>query len=367
MKKRNYGSEDFRTSKWSGGETTEFAICPESAKYIDRDFIWRLSSASVDVEESTFTKLPDYDRVLMVLEGEAILAHGAERTVKLGVLEQDSFSGDAGTKCFGKIRDYNLMFRKGCSGRLILMDAESEANPLEKVDMREYTNVSYGFYCPNGYAIISLNGESYMAGEGTQLVFDFESGEKADITVMGDGKVIVSEVMYTRLAHAAVEIPEEKATFEDFKTAFKLSKSRNKWKQAVHKDTDVWYDEALKSKLAFLDKSYIGMVLWVAVCIILVLLAVKVIPHMYAAVLIILWTIVYALVVSPLIYMIVLPKPIKLHIKSVDTLTEYEQKLYEKELEENSTTDNILNKYRHSGTDTWGDDYESVFTRIRKK
>ena len=69
MKKRIYGKEQFNIGKWSGGETSEYAIYPESAKYIDRDFIWRLSSASVDVEESVFTKLPDYDRILMVLEG----------------------------------------------------------------------------------------------------------------------------------------------------------------------------------------------------------------------------------------------------------------------------------------------------------
>ena len=76
-------SDKFTLSKWSGGNTRELAIYPEDAKYLERDFIWRLSSADSDMEESSFTKLPDYDRILMVLDGEVVLAHGEERTIEL--------------------------------------------------------------------------------------------------------------------------------------------------------------------------------------------------------------------------------------------------------------------------------------------
>ncbi len=366
MKKRIYGKEQFNIGKWSGGETSEYAIYPESAKYIDRDFIWRLSSASVDVEESVFTKLPDYDRILMVLEGDAILVHGDERTVKLAKGQQDSFGGDVKTKCFGKIRDYNLMFKKGCYGSLAVIEPQSEAKAVERADQGEYTHCSYGFYCESGYAVIQVCGESHMVGEGKQLVLDFEPDDSCEMLIMGEGKVIMSEVFYSRVAHAAVEIPEEKATFEDFKTAFKLAKGRNKWKQMTGRNNNVWYDEALKDKLALLDKTYIGIILWVLVTLLFVLLAVKGMPHTTAIVCIVLWTLLYAFVISPLIYMIVLPKPIKAHIKDVENLTEYELKLYEKELAENGMSDKILRKYKHSGRDTWDEDYESVFSRLRK-
>ena len=370
MKIRLYGNEEFNTGKWSGGETTEFAIYPEKAKYIDRDFVWRLSSAGVDVEESTFTKLPDYDRILMVLEGEAILAHGDERTVKLTALEQDSFGGDIRTKCFGKIKDYNLIMKKGCAGNLEVLHAENATHSVERGDEGKHTHCSYGFYCLSGYAVIQdgTTGEPHMVREGQQLVLDFEPGDIAEMIYSGEGTVIMAEVFYTKLAHTAVEIPEEKATFEDFKTAFKLAMGSSKWKKAFNKEksSDVWYDEALKNKLALLDRTYIGIILWAIICVVFILLAVKGMPHTAAIIALVAWTVLYALVVSPLIYMIVLPKPIKAHIKPIDSLTDYELHLYEKELEENGMTDKILRKYKNSTGEGWDVEGESILGRIKK-
>jgi environmental stress-induced protein Ves len=118
MKKRIYKEENYKTSKWSGGNTRELAIYPANAEYLDRDFLRRLSSADSDLEESSFTKLPDYDRILMVLEGSVVLAHGDERTASLDAFAYDEFDGAVKTKCFGKlIKDYNLIYRKGCKGR----------------------------------------------------------------------------------------------------------------------------------------------------------------------------------------------------------------------------------------------------------
>ena len=37
--------EDFVSTSWSGGTTTQLAIAPEGAVYAERDFLWRLSSA----------------------------------------------------------------------------------------------------------------------------------------------------------------------------------------------------------------------------------------------------------------------------------------------------------------------------------
>ena len=44
----------YRNSRWTGGTTTELAIFPETSSYMDRNFIWRLSSAVIDTEESAF-------------------------------------------------------------------------------------------------------------------------------------------------------------------------------------------------------------------------------------------------------------------------------------------------------------------------
>jgi len=116
--------ENYSISNWTGGKTKELAIFPRASKYLDRNFIWRLSSATVELDESDFSKLPDYDRVIMVLKGSVVLTYDGKKTVKLNELEQDSFDGGWKTKSFGRITDFNLMVRKGGDGIHFLFDAE---------------------------------------------------------------------------------------------------------------------------------------------------------------------------------------------------------------------------------------------------
>ena len=49
---------DYITTKWSGGLTTQLGIAPASAVYADRDFLWRLSSATVEDAESDLQRCP---------------------------------------------------------------------------------------------------------------------------------------------------------------------------------------------------------------------------------------------------------------------------------------------------------------------
>ena len=62
--------EEQTTIRWSGGLSTELYIFPEDSEYVERNFKYRLSTATVEIEQSVFTPLPGVDRTLMVLEGE---------------------------------------------------------------------------------------------------------------------------------------------------------------------------------------------------------------------------------------------------------------------------------------------------------
>ena len=64
-----------KETEWSGGTTTQLFIFPEESSYVQRDFLFRISTAEVKVDESTFTKLPDVSRVIMILDGEIKLNH----------------------------------------------------------------------------------------------------------------------------------------------------------------------------------------------------------------------------------------------------------------------------------------------------
>ena len=96
---------DTKIATWSGGTTSEIFIYPKESSFEQRDFNFRLSIATVEIEESEFTCLPDVNRTLMVLKGNLSLIHENQHTVQLKEFEQDSFKGDWNTKSKGKVTE----------------------------------------------------------------------------------------------------------------------------------------------------------------------------------------------------------------------------------------------------------------------
>jgi environmental stress-induced protein Ves len=119
---------DYKTTEWSGGRTTQIAIAPEGADYARRDFLWRVSSATVELEESDFTALPDYRRLIATLEGEICLRHNGGAALRLPPLRVHAFDGADATHSTGRCRDFNLMLRRDAAeGEMeILTPAEDE-------------------------------------------------------------------------------------------------------------------------------------------------------------------------------------------------------------------------------------------------
>lgn len=103
--------EDFLTSHWSGGTTTQLYIHPEGSSLSERNFDLRISTATIEIEESEFTALPGYDRILMVLDGELLIEHIGRYSISLGSLKKDSFQGAWETRSKGKAIDFNLIYK----------------------------------------------------------------------------------------------------------------------------------------------------------------------------------------------------------------------------------------------------------------
>ncbi|MBO4211692.1 MAG: HutD family protein [Oscillospiraceae bacterium] len=102
----------YLTSSWSGGTTTQIAIWPPEAVYAERSFLWRVSSATVELEASDFTSLPDYERQIATLEGGIVLSHNGGKPIFLAPFEVHAFSGADATHSVGRCRDFNLMLRR---------------------------------------------------------------------------------------------------------------------------------------------------------------------------------------------------------------------------------------------------------------
>ena len=137
---------DYRGSRWSGGTTTQLAIAPAEADYGKRDFLWRVSSAAVELERSDFTALPDYWRLIATLEGEIRLRHNAGKELRPSPFQVHAFDGADQTSSFGRCRDFNLMLRKGA--------AEGEMEALLPEDSLELAADPRGgvqlLYCVRG-------------------------------------------------------------------------------------------------------------------------------------------------------------------------------------------------------------------------
>lgn len=164
---------DYRRSVWSGGKTTQIAIAPEGASYGDRDFLWRVSSATVETEESDFTLLPDYRRRICALEGTMVLRHGEGAPLRLEPYRIHSFDGAEQTHSAGCCRDFNLMLRRDAA------EGEMEALLLEP-GQRELPGDPRGgeqiLCCVRGACLVTDGAEAAALSEGESLLCSAGTG-----------------------------------------------------------------------------------------------------------------------------------------------------------------------------------------------
>lgn len=109
MKTSILSPQHFLTSRWAGGSTTQLYIFPDKASFAARNFELRISTAKVEVGESTFTALPGIHRKLMILEGEISITHEGQYSKHLKPFDVDNFSGDWKTTSIGTCTDFNVM------------------------------------------------------------------------------------------------------------------------------------------------------------------------------------------------------------------------------------------------------------------
>lgn len=164
-------------SRWAGGKTTELYIYPESSSYSKGDFLFRISTADVELEESDFTILPDYDRLIASISGEMRLSHGngVPPCHVLPMRNVYAFDGGAGTHCAGKCCDINLMLRKGeCSGRICF------ANAGDKLSFTLGAGDFAAVYLPSGgKTVIMSNGSFGLTISEKAAVFTISLLQKA--------------------------------------------------------------------------------------------------------------------------------------------------------------------------------------------
>ncbi len=192
--------EDYVTTRWSGGTTTQLAIAPEGAVYAGRDFLWRLSSAKVELEHSDFTPLPDYVRLISVLSGKLELKAGGGERLPLELLTAYSFEGGTPVESWGRCTDFNLMLRKGtCQGSVqsLIVHGVCRWTPAVPAP-RAYPNCTLALYCAAGGVRVIPPDGGERAVQGGELLLCREADDRAPLRLESErGASIMAAAIFT--------------------------------------------------------------------------------------------------------------------------------------------------------------------------
>ena len=193
--------QDYVTTKWSGGTTTQLAIAPEGAVYADRDFLWRFSSAGVELEHSDFTPLPDYNRLISVLRGDLDMKIGEGARFALDRMEVKSFDGGVPVESWGKCTDFNLMLRKGEARGLLrpvcLAAGDSTEIAFESAESSAFPQATLLLFCGAGTAAVTIAGEEVRLEERTSLLVRDAARCRLQALALEDAALLIAE-MQTR-------------------------------------------------------------------------------------------------------------------------------------------------------------------------
>ncbi len=157
-----------KTTVWAGGTTTQLAIFPEDAEYLKFNFDFRISYATVEVPESTFTFMPGVTRHLTILKGSLQINHIDRYQKQLNKFDTDVFNGEWPTKAKGQVTDFNLMTRGNTSGKVETLVLQS--NLLHTIPKNgEYTFTA--FYLFSGKLSIKMGSEIIEMDTGDFILF----------------------------------------------------------------------------------------------------------------------------------------------------------------------------------------------------
>ncbi|MDT8284725.1 MAG: HutD family protein [Thermovirgaceae bacterium] len=158
---------------WSGGTVNQLFIDPEDADIGRKDFIFQVSTATVDVEGSLFTFFDNYDRVIMTTDKDFVLIHDDKDEVFLSKYEPHLFNGGDKTQGKGKVNDYNLIMKRGtCRGDTMALSLAKGSRVYPRKGNDECDETLEIVYCAMGRLTFRFNDiEEYLV-RGDVLIID---------------------------------------------------------------------------------------------------------------------------------------------------------------------------------------------------
>ena len=180
-----FGDKDFHTKRWSGGTTTELFIYPPTSSLKKLDFDFRISTATIEVENSTFTPLPGVKRGFTLLEGKTKLKHEGHHQLEMKLNEVDEFLGEWKTSSEGKCTPFNLMTTNNCKGNIhpLFLKRNMKTELQSKCDF-------ILIYCNKGNGAV-LNEKQTELSENELIVLTDSSSDRITFQSHSDAHLVI--------------------------------------------------------------------------------------------------------------------------------------------------------------------------------
>ena len=170
-----------KTITWASGTSTELFVFPPEGNFQTRAFDFRISTATVEVEETNFSDFSGLTRILLILKGKLTLIHEGRYSKELYTFDQDRFDGSWITKSKGKVQDFNVMFNENYDASVLHLALQ--ANKSHEITLDESKTFLFIF---NGK--FEINGQLVSAGDLIEFQNDYP--EKMDVYCIESGNII---------------------------------------------------------------------------------------------------------------------------------------------------------------------------------
>lgn len=145
-----------KTIAWASGTSTELFVFPPNGNFQTREFDYRISTATVEAEETNFSDFSGLTRILLVLQGKLTLIHEDRYTKELATFDQDQFDGDWKTRSKGKVQDFNVMFTENYDAEVFHFTmSESEKREINLDTKTYFYFIFNGKFEVNGHIVSS--------------------------------------------------------------------------------------------------------------------------------------------------------------------------------------------------------------------
>lgn len=111
---------ELQSSNWSNGKTYQYYIFPNNANYQNKDFLFRVSSATIDNMPSEFTNFIGYHRYLSMLDSDLSLKIN-NREVNLKANQLVDFKSEDSVISYAIGSDFNLMIKEDIQDHKVII------------------------------------------------------------------------------------------------------------------------------------------------------------------------------------------------------------------------------------------------------